>query len=532
MAVVQISRIQIRRGRKNQGSGLPQLASGEFGWAVDSQELFIGNGAVSEGAPYVGNTKVLTEHDNLFEYASNYTYRVQDGWIDTGGVERTLQARLDDIVSVRAFGCAGDGTDQTAAFQKAVDQLFLNDASKNNPSSRVILFVEPGIYVFSSTIYIPPYANIVGAGEDKTIFRFNGTGAAFETVNSLSTPGNPASHSITTNSNKSVNIMMKGFSLSVPFDRTAILLENCSNSVFENIELSSFWNFGDIPNNSKAIQLNGLANVTMWLNTFRRVTIRNFGYAVYSDWDIADARFDQFDVTACAYGVVFGKDTVLGLGGQFTGPFNNTIERSKFIDIERQCFWVANGTGNTSINNRYYRSGNDGGNSSNVIYPIIQFDKNGNNSENDWFERSLDLGSSPAYILNVPFVPEVSSNNIIQQSYTQSLNLTEYGEYTKLFKLPADVARGFEIDYVYKSNAVSAVRHGTLNLVVDPTNDDWSISDEYDYVGDGAYAESLTFQAQTYDENSDTVVDTVAVMVLNSTSSDDAEFYYRVKTKA
>ena len=67
MAVVSISRIQIRRGRKNQGSGLPQLASGEFGWATDAQELWIGNGAVSEGSPYVGNTQILTQHDDLFQ---------------------------------------------------------------------------------------------------------------------------------------------------------------------------------------------------------------------------------------------------------------------------------------------------------------------------------------------------------------------------------------------------------------------------------------------------------------------------------
>ena len=58
MAVVQISRIQVRRGQSQQGSGVPQLASGEIGWAVDTRELFIGNGAVSEGAPSVGNTKV------------------------------------------------------------------------------------------------------------------------------------------------------------------------------------------------------------------------------------------------------------------------------------------------------------------------------------------------------------------------------------------------------------------------------------------------------------------------------------------
>ena len=54
MAVVQISRIQQRRGKKNSATGFPQLASGEIGWAIDSQELYIGNGSVSEGAPYVG----------------------------------------------------------------------------------------------------------------------------------------------------------------------------------------------------------------------------------------------------------------------------------------------------------------------------------------------------------------------------------------------------------------------------------------------------------------------------------------------
>ena len=65
MAVVQISRIQVRRGQKNIGSGIPQLASGEIGWAVDTREMYIGNGSVAEGSPSVGNTKILTEFDNL-----------------------------------------------------------------------------------------------------------------------------------------------------------------------------------------------------------------------------------------------------------------------------------------------------------------------------------------------------------------------------------------------------------------------------------------------------------------------------------
>ena len=65
MAIVQISRIQIRRGQKNVGSGVPQLAGGELGWAVDTRELYIGNGSVSEGSPAVGNSKVLTESPSL-----------------------------------------------------------------------------------------------------------------------------------------------------------------------------------------------------------------------------------------------------------------------------------------------------------------------------------------------------------------------------------------------------------------------------------------------------------------------------------
>ena len=70
MAVVQISRIQVRRGKKGVDN-LPQLASGELGWAIDSQEFYVGNGSVSEGAPAVGNTKILTQHDTFFNLQGN-----------------------------------------------------------------------------------------------------------------------------------------------------------------------------------------------------------------------------------------------------------------------------------------------------------------------------------------------------------------------------------------------------------------------------------------------------------------------------
>ena len=106
MAIVQISRIQVRRGQNNVGSGIPQLAGGEFGWAVDTRELYIGNGSVSEGSPAVGNSKILTEHDNLFSFADQYTFQKNVATMQTGTtsmlpVARTLQERLDEKVIVR-----------------------------------------------------------------------------------------------------------------------------------------------------------------------------------------------------------------------------------------------------------------------------------------------------------------------------------------------------------------------------------------------------------------------------------------------
>jgi hypothetical protein len=62
MAVIQISRIQHRRGLQ---ADLPNLASAELGWSVDSRKLYIGNGTTEEGAPSLGKTEILTQYSIL-----------------------------------------------------------------------------------------------------------------------------------------------------------------------------------------------------------------------------------------------------------------------------------------------------------------------------------------------------------------------------------------------------------------------------------------------------------------------------------
>jgi hypothetical protein len=198
MAVVQISRIQIRRGKAKDGTGLPQLASGEMAWAVDTQQLYIGNGSVAEGSPAVGNTRLLTEND-LSSYSNllgllSYTYKSTDSAIITGAsanspIQRTFQLRLDDRVNTADFGTVSNGTtDDTAALQRAVDQLFLNPShpsftyDSSYPtgipaavSTRNTLEIPAGIYYTSNTIYVPSYTTLRGPGADKAIIYFNPT---------------------------------------------------------------------------------------------------------------------------------------------------------------------------------------------------------------------------------------------------------------------------------------------------------------------------------------------------------------------
>ena len=59
MAVITVSKIQVRSGLQED---LPALDTGEFGWCVDTQRLFIGKGTLAEGAPTTGVTEVLTEY--------------------------------------------------------------------------------------------------------------------------------------------------------------------------------------------------------------------------------------------------------------------------------------------------------------------------------------------------------------------------------------------------------------------------------------------------------------------------------------
>lgn len=174
MAIVQISRITNRKGL---AVDLPQpLAGAELGWAIDERRLFIGNGELSEGAPVVGNTEILTEFSDVIGITS-YTYQglaggypVQTGLTPGNPVVQTIQARLDSYAVATDFGIVGDGvTDNTAALNHALNELYCKDT---NPAVRRSLFFPAGVYIVNDVIKIPSYATLYGEGTGGTIILF------------------------------------------------------------------------------------------------------------------------------------------------------------------------------------------------------------------------------------------------------------------------------------------------------------------------------------------------------------------------
>lgn len=543
MAVVQISRIQIRRGQKNTGTGLPQLASGELGWAIDSQELYIGNGAVSEGSPAVGNTNILTEHSNLFEFASAYTYLSADGVVQTGAsssspIQRTLQERLDDIVSVRSFGCKGDGTDCTADLQRAVDQLFLNPATKGTAKSRVVLHMEPGEYVISDTIFIPPFTNIQGAGAEKTVIKQTSGEPVFQTVNGTSTPGTPALDATSTTLNQARYINLSGMTLdhttsAVQSSQKGIQLDSCADSIFEDLKIKASYESGfPVHTTSIGIEINALSTVTTSKNNlFRNIEITGFSYGMSSKWDIQNNKFEDFIFDTLANGIVFGEGIVLGGQGQSVGPTHNTISNSLFKDIDRKGIWINAGQYNISQNNQYTGVGNLGGTSANATYSILHFDDLYNESKDDYFERLNELSYGTEFIGDA-FIPIIEGNSFSESSFNCNVSVGEVPSPVTVFKLPADSTKVYGIDYWYNSSAYNALRTGNLSIVLDMATENLQIVDEYDYVGDFVYKDRLVFNAVLSDLNGDGDNETVSVTVQNTALGDDAKIKFKVLTKS
>jgi len=521
MAVLQISRIQLRRGKKNDASGLPQLASGEMAWAIDAQELWIGNGAVSEGSPAVGNTRLLTENDNILDLAEQYQYKVGDSNIQTNTdvnfpVRRSLQDRLDDIVTSNNYGIlADDGSDQTANIQNAITNLFVPLTK-----SRVVLQFQPGTFKITSTINIPSYVTIEGAGSEKTIFNFIGTGTVF---NFIKDDGLTLQQG-----NQPKFISMKGFSVETNSIATQVFeMNSVRDSVFEDIEIKGVWTTTSATSAASiGIGMYAFSSlVTCQRNKFTRVIVTGFCTGVYAKQDIFNNLFDDCGFKTLETGVQFGVGTGFGATGFQYGPRKNIIKNSRFEFINQHGIIVDNGYGNRSRSNMFKDTGNDSTGDSYTPgqdqYSVIKFINPGNNSTQDMFDRATGLASGG--FVTTAYLAEVEGSVFFNSPETRVVGIGQAFSPVKAFRIPLNSSTGLTISYVYQSTAYEQMRKGTLSMAIDRINGNIQLVDDYDYTGTNDNDENIVFSA-----NFETIgsYSTIVVSYTNSNITDVATLTY------
>jgi len=531
---VQISKIQHRRG-KELIQGIPQLAAAELGWAIDTQKLYIGNGSVAEGAPAVGNTEVLTENTNIFDLLDQYEFlgntdaTVQTGTVANDPVKRTIQQRLDDIVSIKAFGAVGDGvTDDTAALQRAIDQIFINSGDKFNPVSRRTLKFEAGVYKIIGTLYIPPYANIIGDGKDKTVIRMFPDAsevtptakAIFATVGGNSTPGSYVEFASIQNATRPKHINIKGITFDLDSTVTVyapLMYTDClTESVIEDCLFRGSWSSLDgLDADQSGIEIRGIGALTSENFVIKNCEFTDLSIGVYSIYDTKTVNITECLFNFLHVGIDLGR-TSSGSGSQSQGPRNYIISNNTFDKVDD--FGVAvhkpNATvdpfGHTSSGNAYLDVANNGNGQNAPQTSVILFEATNCQSSNDYFERDAFI-NTPA-LLSTPFKPTVDGFHYTH-SRVQTADLAEVDSFTQIAKIPFTKEKIAYIDYlIVKSGTTSdTVRQGRLTLTI--SDGAVNITDSYSHTGssDG----EVTWSADLDDFDSTVGNETVRLLYRN-----------------
>ena len=536
MPIVQISRIQHRRGKL---TDLPQLAAGELGWVVDSQKLYIGNGTVADGAPAVGNTQILTAGNTTFSTGTGYTYKGYLGDstpILTGAsadVSRTLQATLDDAISVKAFGAVGDdSTADVAAIQRALDEVY-SDTDQNDTRARRIIFFPAGVYRISTAITIPPYAHLVGEGPDKTIIH-NTSGSTAVAVTEDDDGqgfGNIGDSSATT----PTLIQLEGITFKNSGAKAGLSIDNATHVYVRNCKFhGSYASGGADSSDSKGITVRSTTALPCSNIVFDQCIFTKFARLVDMSYDVTNVRFLNCDFSLGYYGALLGESMDGSSNGLTKGPRGVQFNSSSWSQIGQQALYVKpaagadSGTGPRNIisqNNWYAETianNWEGVESINEV-PVIQFDNDECSSILDFFERTdqrnrtFSDSTSPS---NAP--PEVqgigiSTKQIKELTLTNNTSsATDTGIY-----IPGLNDKGVKI--VYKINRASTYRVGTFTISA--AGEFSSYNDDFEE-SNGTVGVTLT--AKGSDGDSTAGADTIRVQYTTTSTGTNATMDYQV----
>lgn len=488
MAVIQISRIQHRKGLQQD---LPQLASAELGWAVDTRQLYIGNGTIAEGAPQIGVTEILTQYSDLLNISDAYTFKgSQSGYTSRTGatsdtpVKRTLQQKLDDYVSVRDFGATGDGnTDDTASLQRAIDEIEFGNFALTTPRLRRIIHVPAGTYLISASLKLPSFVYLLGEGKGRTVIRQNSN---LTPLIQLKDSENKFDANYGTGS------------ATVARDITVaeMTLEHLQNQDIVRLDTTERVEFVRVV--FKGSQTSPSTYVITGQNAVYARPISNAGF-------IRNVTFTECDFNNCTQGLIINGTDIRLLGCGFkqlsqavlvdkvASPVetkNIKILGSTFDSIARHAVnvHVPNVNVVSSVMSTMNYFGDVGtvytGINGNIYTPVIRFGGSGNHSISDVFERPNDDASIQSRV----FIQDRGVSVSFDANTGITLGMQTQSP-ARVITLSASQATGntgivfdgtitsVSMNYLLKRQDISAYRQGRLDVVRQGTNIQYT--DEY-----------------------------------------------------
>lgn len=504
MAVVQISRIQIRRGQTGQ-TGFPQLASGEFGWSVDQQELYIGNGSVAEGAPAVGNSRILTEHDGNFFLLSNSNYiysntangpTVQTGPVNDPFISRTQQSRLDDRINLRTFGAVGDGVaDDTGAIQRAV----FHASQSHKP-----LDINEGVFLVSAEIEVPANVTIRGAGTGKSVIVNSSTSSIFRTVGT-DISGNIVPIASAVYVPKNIKISGVTFQSSLTNASSMVKFDSVSDGLVEECEFVGNPAIASTSTMAAGFDMVGNIAVTCDNVQVSRCIFRNLGTAIKSNYDIKNIGIFYNKFNNVDGGVILNQNLK---PGNYYGADYVDVSRNVFNNVNNQALYVGSNIDAIShvrsSHNEYINAGVGYNNSAGELHPateVILFRNGSCHSESDSFGRIETLNNQPlSNFTNILPVILGPSTFVIENPVGGPVALGS--NFEQLFAFPrvsytvgllSSSFQTFIVNYTVTKYSPYVTRQGVLTITVDNSANTVDVTDNFTY--QGANDGSIVFTA-------------------------------------
>ena len=471
MPIVSISKIQNRYGLSE---NLPQLSAAELGWALDTRRLYIGNGPISDGAPIVGNTEILTEYSDILAISDAYQYKGlaagythQTGTSVSSPTTRTLQAKLDDFASVKDFGAVGDGvTDDTAAINRALNQIFCRET---NEEIRRSLFFPAGVYKVSDLIEIPTYAKLVGEGKNCSIIRQTLVSPGIALADSLQQTGvNIGTGGATIPSFIEVNDL----SFENTADGDVVSVSSAVNCIFRRVEFKGSKTTAPSTVGTAfpaCLKLTSTpANQTKNI-VFEQCDFTNNNFAIVADDDMQSLLFNGCKFDTLYKAAKLGENTT-GTGSSVVGPRGIKFTNSFFDNIHNTAIHGYNVSGIVSAYNYFADVGNSLNGAGNPTADVVIFARGGNYSIADIFERpESDLAAKSRVNLDGYEVYALDVDVGIRYGY----HLTESGKSVQLADntssptsstITFDAADEKASLIYYTASRGTNVRHGVMRV--------------------------------------------------------------------